>query len=165
AFLDWRKRMKELLPLSYQPLSTILFFGMFLLVAQPRPTACAAAEIRVDAGRRIGAIRAIHGVNGGPICYGGVVDLSPYHKTLGIALTRIHDANWPARDVVDIHAIFPNFSADADSPASYHFAPTDDYLKSILAVGSGVMYRLGESIEHTPRKYYVHKPPDFDQWA
>ena len=50
-------------------------------------------------------------------------------------------------------------------PSSYHFAPTDDYLKSILAVGSGVMYRLGESIEHTPRKYYVHKPPDYDQWA
>jgi hypothetical protein len=80
-------------------------------------------------------------------------------------LTRIHDANWPARDVVDVHAIFPNFGADADSPGSYHFAPTDDYLKSILAVGSGVMYRLGESIEHTPRKHYVHKPPDFDHWA
>jgi len=128
-------------------------------------TSLQAVEIRVDASRKIGAIRAIHGINGGPICYGGVVDLSGYHKTLGIPLTRIHDANWPARDVVDVHAIFPNFSADADSPGSYHFAPTDDYLKSILAVGSGVMYRLGESIEHTPRKYYVHKPPDFDQWA
>ena len=124
-----------------------------------------AGEIHVDASRKIGAIRIIHGINGGPICYGGVVDLSPYHKTLGIPLTRIHDANWPARDVVDVHAVFPNFGADADSPGSYHFAPTDDYLKSILAVGSGVMYRLGESIEHTPRKYYVHEPPDFDHWA
>ena len=124
-----------------------------------------AAEIRVDAGQKTGAIRAIHGINGGPICYGGVVDLSAYHKTLGIPLTRIHDANWPAGNVVDVHAVFPNFSADADAPASYHFAPTDDYLKSILATGSGVMYRLGESIEWTPRKYYVHKPPDFNQWA
>ena len=124
-----------------------------------------AGEIRVDASHKIGAIRIIHGINGGPICYGGVVDLSLYHKTLGIPLTRIHDANWPARDVVDVHAIFPNFGADADSPGSYHFAPTDDYLKSILAVGSGVMYRLGESIEHTPRKFYVHKPADFDHWA
>jgi len=123
------------------------------------------AAIRVDAGRKIGAVRPLHGVNGGPICYGGVVDLSAYHRVLGIPLTRIHDANWPARDVVDVHAIFPDFRADAESPASYRFAPTDDYLKSILATGSKVMYRLGESIEHTPRKYYVHKPPDFEQWA
>jgi len=136
-----------------------------MLAALRCTTACPAAEIRVDAGRKIGVIRAIHGINGGPICYGGVIDLSPYHRTLGIPLTRIHDANWPARNVVDIHAVFPSFSADADSPGSYDFAPTDDYLKSILAVGSGVMYRLGESIEHTPRKYYVHKPPDFDRWA
>ena len=86
-------------------------------------------------------------------------------KPSAFPLTRIHDANWPARDAVDIHAIFPNFTADANSPTNYHFAPTDDYLKSILAVGSGVIYRLGESIEHTSHKYYVHKPPDFDQWA
>ena len=59
----------------------------------------------------------------------------------------------------------PTSTPTPDLPGSYHFAPTDDYLKSILAVGSGVMYRLGESIEHTPRKYYVHKPADFDQWA
>jgi hypothetical protein len=124
-----------------------------------------AATLEVDAGRKTGQIRPIHGINGGPICYGGVVDLSPYHKALGIPMTRIHDANWPARDVVDVHAIFPDFDADPDSPAAYHFAPTDDYLKSILATGSRVMYRLGESIEHTPHKYYVHKPADYDRWA
>ena len=27
------------------------------------------------------------------------------------------------------------------------------------------MYRLGESIEHTPHKYYVHKPADYDRWT
>ncbi len=128
-------------------------------------TSLDSAEIRVDASRKVGVIRAIHGINGGPICYGGVIDLSAYHKILGVPLTRIHDANWPARNVVDVHAIFPNFRADADASGSYVFAPTDDYLKSILAVGSGVMYRLGESIEHTARKYYVHKPADFDQWT
>ena len=150
---------------SCKPLPAIFIVGTVMLAALGQAAVCPAAEIRVDAGRKIGAIRAIHGINGGPICLGGVVDLSPSQKALGIPLTRIHDANWPARDVVDIHAIFPDFSADVDSPGSYHFGPTDDYLKSILAVGSGVMYRLGESIEHTPRKLYVHKPPDFDQWA
>ncbi len=77
-------------------------------------------------------------------------------------MTRIHDANWPAREVVDVHAILPHFGADADSPGNHHFAPTGDYLKSILAVGSGLMYRLGESIEQTAREYHVHKPTDFD---
>jgi len=138
------------------------------LVALPvmsRTGVCRAAEIRVDAGRKIGAIRALHGVNGGPICYGGLVDVSAQQKALGIPLTRNHDANWPARDAIDIHAVFPNFTADAESPENYRFGPTDDYLKSIAAVGSDIVYRLGESIEHTPRKYYVHKPADYDQWA
>ena len=157
--------MKTSLPRSYRPFLTVLFAWTLALAVLSGASVCRAAEIRVDAGRKIGTIRAIHGINGGPICHGGMVDVSPYQKALGIPLTRIHDANWPCRDVVNIHAIFPNFSANADSPRSYHFGPTDDYLKSILAVGSGVMYRLGENIEHTPRKLYVHKPPDFDQWA
>ena len=145
--------------------AAIFLGGLVSLTAFCPGAACPAATIRVDASRSAGAVRAVHGVNGGPVCYGGVVDLSAYHRALGIPLTRIHDANWPARDVVDVHAVFPDFYADAYSPASYRFAPTDDYLKSILAAGSKVMYRLGESIEHTPRKYYVHKPPDFDHWA
>ncbi len=124
-----------------------------------------AAEIRVDAGRAAGTFRAIHGVNGGPICYGGLVDLSKRYQRLGVPMVRVHDSNWPARDVVDIHAIFPNFRANPEEPSNYRFAPTDDYLRSIQAVGAGVVYRLGESIEHTQRQYYVQKPADFEQWA
>ena len=146
---------------TFRTMGTTVFCIGILAV----PCLLRAAALRVDAGHKIGTIRPIHGINGGPICYGNLVDLSPYHRELGIPLTRIHDANWPARDVVDVHAIFPDFRADPDSPASYHFAPTDDYLKSILATGSRVMYRLGESIEHTPRKYYVHKPADYDRWS
>ncbi len=33
-------------------------------------TSMQAGEIRVDASRKIGAIRIIHGINGAPICYG-----------------------------------------------------------------------------------------------
>jgi len=153
-------------PLQFSAsLRAALLATLVALTVMSRTSFCPAAEIRVDAGRKIGAIRALHGVNGGPICYGGLVDVSAQQKALGIPLTRNHDANWPARDAVDIHAIFPNFKADAESPENYRFGPTDDYLKSIAAVGSGIVYRLGESIEHTPRKYYVHKPADYDQWA
>jgi beta-xylosidase len=34
-----------------------------------------------------------------------------------------------------------------------------------VKTGSAVLYRLGESIEHTPRKYRVHPPKDFGKWA
>ena len=54
------------------------------LVALPvmsRTGVCRAAEIRVDAGRKIGAIRALHGVNGGPIWCG--VALALYVAGLG----------------------------------------------------------------------------------
>lgn len=119
----------------------------------------------VDAGRKTGTIRALHGVNGGPLCLGGTVDLSTYHRALGIPATRVHDADWPRGDMVDVHTIFPVFEADAESPASYRFATTDEYLQAITGVGSKVMYRLGESCEVSKARYYVKQPPDFDQWT
>jgi len=121
--------------------------------------------LTVDAGRKTGAIRALHGVNGGPLCLGGTVDLAPYHRALGIPATRVHDANWPRGDVVDVHAIFPVFEADAEEPTNYRFATTDEYLQAITGVGSKVMYRLGESCEVSKARYYVKQPPDFDQWT
>ena len=71
----------------------VVLTGLLVLAASSCAV-CFGVKIRVDAGRKIGAIRAIHGVNGGPICCGSLVDVSPYHQALGIPLTRIHDANW-----------------------------------------------------------------------
>ncbi|HEX2973291.1 MAG TPA: hypothetical protein VHP11_13230, partial [Tepidisphaeraceae bacterium] len=96
---------------------------------------------------------------------GGLVDLSTYHRQLGLPYTRLHDCHWPNPDVVDIHAIFPVFTADPASPENYQFSRTDDYLQAIVNVGSAIVYRLGESIEHTPRKYHVHPPADYNRWA
>ena len=69
-------------------------FAGRLVLAASSCAVCFGVEIRVDAGRKIGAIRAFLGVNGGPICCGNLVDVSPYHQALGIPLTRIRDANW-----------------------------------------------------------------------
>ncbi|MEI6809867.1 MAG: hypothetical protein WCN95_14210 [bacterium] len=129
------------------------------------PAAASSLVIRIDAGRNTGTIRALHGVNGGPLCLGGTVDLSKYHQALGIPSTRVHDAAWPRGDMVDVHTIFPVFEADAESPANYRFATTDEYLQAITGVGSKVMYRLGESCEVSKARYYVKQPPDFDQWT
>jgi hypothetical protein len=34
-----------------------------------------------------------------------------------------------------------------------------------LETGAKIVYRLGESIEHTKKKYYVHPPEDYEKWT
>jgi hypothetical protein len=101
----------------------------------------------------------------GPLCYRGTIDLSAYHKEISVPLTRLHDVVWLNYDAVDISTVFPDFRDDPLDPDNYDFAATDDYMEAIIKVGSGIVYRLGESIEHTPRKYRVNPPSDPGKWA
>src|SRR5205085_9026480 len=78
---------------------------------------------------------------------------------------RLHDCHWPNPDVVDIHAVFPDFDADAELPSSYDFRLTDEYIAATRATGAEIIYRLGESIEHTWIKRFVHPPGNFQKWA
>jgi xylan 1,4-beta-xylosidase len=125
----------------------------------------AGTVVRVDCAQRAGEIRPLHGVNNGPLCYGETVDLSPYFRELAFPLARLHDSDWPNADLVNIHAIFPDMRADPNVPASYRFGRTDDYVKAIVDAGVGIVYRLGENIEHSPRKHFVHPPADPRKWA
>jgi len=84
---------------------------------------------------------------------------------LGIPFTRLHDCYWPNPYVVDIHAVFPDFDADPSRPESYDFRLTDEYLEAVRASGAGIVYRLGESIEHTSVKRFAHPPADAGKWA
>ena len=127
--------------------------------------ASAAAELTVDCSRSEGTVRPLHGVNSGPIHAGEPLDLSAYHRELGVPLTRLHDCHWPNPDVVDIHVLFPDFKADPSRPESYDFSRTDDYLQAILNTGSGIVFRLGESIEHSKKKHHVHPAADAEKWA
>jgi hypothetical protein len=140
-------------------LSALLLIGVLSEVA------LSGAEIQVDFSRTDGVIRPLHGGNNGPLCSGEILDLTAFHRELRLPFTRLHDSAWPYPDIVDIHAIFPDFSADPAVPASYRFGPTDDYLRAITNTGAGIVYRLGESIEHARRKRYVHPPPDPEKWA
>lgn len=128
----------------------------------------ASAEIVVDCAKPIGAIRPLHGVNNGPLDVGGTVDLSAYFREMSFPVVRLHDCHWPNPDVVDIHALFPNPSADPSLPESYDFVRTDAYLKAIVAAGGGrsqIIFRLGESIEHGPDKRRLAPPADPQRWA
>ena len=122
-------------------------------------------ELQVDCSQVTGEIRPLHGGNCGPLQYGELTDLTAYHRELGIPYIRLHDCHWPNPDVVDFHAVFPIPDADPELPASYDFRRTDDYLQAIVNAGSRIVYRLGESIEHSRRKYYVNPPKDYGKWA
>ncbi len=119
----------------------------------------------VDFSRQVGVIRPLHGVNGGPLCYRGMVDLRDYHRQLRLPSTRLHDVVWVNYDAVDISTIFRDFRDDAAVAENYDFRATDDYLTAVKDVGSPIVYRLGESIEHTMTKYRVHPPADLQKWA
>ena len=124
-----------------------------------------AAEVRVDFGKAAGVIRPLHGINKGPISPGGLIDLTAPLRALHLPSARLHDCHWPNPDVVDIHAVFPNFDADPALASSYDFALTDEYLAATRQTGADIVYRLGESIEHTTTKRFVHPPKDFEKWT
>jgi len=137
---------------------SLLSSAIVLSAAQP-------ASIVVDFSKTNGVIRPLHGGNNGPLCSGEIVDLTAFHRDLAMPFVRLHDSAWPYPDIVDIHALFPNPTADPDEPANYRFGPTDDYLRAITNTGAGIVFRLGESIEHARRKRYVHPPADAERWS
>ena len=122
-------------------------------------------SFEVDFAKTNGVLRPLHGVNKGPIAAGGTIDLTARQQELGIPFTRLHDCLWPHPDVVDIHAIFRNPSADPEMASGYDFALTDEYLAAVHRTGAKIVYRLGESIEHMATKRFVHPPEDFNKWA
>ena len=139
--------------------------GVLVGVASVGAAAGGEAVFRVDASRPAGTIRPLHGVNNGPLNQGETIDLSDGYRRLGIPLVRLHDSEWPAGDVVDIRAVFPDLRADANDPASYQFTRTDTYVKAVISAGAKVVYRLGESIEHARPKVRVVPPADFAKWT
>ncbi len=130
-------------------------------------TRCLAEEavLNVDFSIHAGKIRALHGINKGPLAPGGLIDVSKEQKELGIPSTRLHDCGWPNPYVVDHHVVFPRPEADPSLPESYDFRLTDEYIAAVRSTGAEPAYRLGESIEHTSVKRYVHPPTDMKKWA
>ncbi|MCL1857067.1 MAG: hypothetical protein FWF84_05460, partial [Kiritimatiellaeota bacterium] len=121
--------------------------------------------VKVDVATKAGAFKPVNGIDNGPVCFGSLIDSSPYFKQAGFPYCRLHDTNYPHPREVDIPTIFKDFSADENDPKSYDFRATDVYLKEIADTGAGIIYRLGVSIEHPKLKYFIDPPSDFDKWA
>ena len=122
-------------------------------------------RIEVDFSREHGRIKAIHGVNGGPLSYGENPDLGNWFKEAGFATVRTHDCHWPSPDVIDIHTIFPLEHLDPNDPKNYVFAKTDAYIAGILKTGAKVVFRLGESIEIKGTGFHIAPPKDMKKFA
>ena len=112
------------------------------------------ANITITTKEIVGRIKPMHAVNNGPI-------IARQDQTRGndvayaaakIPYARTHDSSflstYGGEHTVDIQAIFPNFDADVNDPASYDFVVTDHYLRQFQSVGTKVHYRLDTKIEH-----------------
>ena len=128
--------------------------------------------VSVNFAKPVGAMKPMHAVNNGPV-YKFASDQRitnlPAYQAAGIPFARTHDAafekNYGGEHTVDVIAIFPDFDKDPEDPASYDFCLTDEYLKVIRLAGTEPFFRLGNKIEHWPKKYGTLPPRDFKKWA
>lgn len=131
------------------------------------------AEIVVDVGAIIGPIKPMNAVNNGPRLKSPAGDQKRGNfnefRAARIPYARTHDSNlssaYGAPHTVDVGAIFPDFNADENNPQNYDFVCTDHYLDTIRRAGTEVFFRLGQSIEHGPKKYGSLPPMDYAKWA
>ncbi len=90
------------------------------------------------------------------------------YKAARIPYSRNHDSNigvYGGPFAHDISAIFPNFDANPEDPASYDFACTDESILVTHDAGTKTFYRLGQTIEHQIKKHNTLPPKDFKKWA
>ena len=132
----------------------------------------AKASVTVDMETELGPVRLMNAVNGGPAVKkpGGDQKKGNFedYKAARIPFARIHDCiNGVSggAHACDIDAIFPDFDADENDPRNYDFVFTDHYLDNMKRAGTEVFFRLGQTIEHGPKKYGVLPPKDFAKWA
>ncbi|MHA1113672.1 MAG: GH39 family glycosyl hydrolase, partial [Alphaproteobacteria bacterium] len=127
--------------------------------APGKPYGQGVKQLEVDCAKAAGEIRSLLGVNRGPLSFPRrsgektVSHLESY-RTLGIDFIRTHDFYGPT----DWHVIFPDWSADADDPASYDFQSSDVRIKAICENGFRCLYRLGTSWKGR-RTQPINDPP------
>ena len=128
--------------------------------------------ITVNLSSAIGPIKPMNAVNNGPVVPPVLGDQPrgnfEEYRAARIPFARTHDSvrcvSGGAR-TCDISAVFPDFAADENDPRNYDFVFTDHYLDAIRRAGTQVFFRLGQSIEHGPKKYGVLPPKDYAKWA
>ena len=122
-------------------------------------------ELKLYPEKILERIKPLHGVGNGPLSRGNSNDISRFYKIISPPYARLHDTNFPESREVDIHTIFTDFSKDPDDPDNYDFFLTDKYLKSIIDLGTNIIYRLSETIATNDKRIYVKPPNDYKKYA
>ena len=153
-------------------LGTILAAAAGLALPLQAAEPAATLSVTVDLAKEIGPVKPMHAVNNGPSVKkpGGDQKCGNFedYAAARLPFARTHDSiNCVAggAHTCDINAIFPHFDADENDPGNYDFVFTDHYLDNIRRAGTEVFFRLGQTIEHGPKKYGVLPPRDFAKWA
>ena len=120
--------------------------------------------ITVDFAKKEGKIKALTGLDMGSVLF-DCCDIAEFPSELSemsIPAVRVSDTESPygKNQYVDVHCIFPDFSADELLPESYNFTETDKYLSKIKETGAEIIFRLGESLDPYVRKLFVKTPAD-----
>ncbi len=135
--------------------------------AKKRKIRNAVAKIKLDFSKSVNRkIKPLHGINNSPLVYNGNL---PELTDAGIPYVRLHDTGgaFGGTYLVDVPNLFPDFDADPDDPASYEFAFTDSYLRTLDASKLKVFFRLGVTIEnnYNIKPLRIHPPKNFEKWA
>ena len=130
------------------------------------------AVVTVLPERGLGPVKPMNAVNNGPRVTppggGQLRENFPEYRAARIPYARFHDSVNSVCDqarAVDVNVVFPDFAADENDPKNYDFVLTDHLLDTLVRAGTRVFYRLGQTIEHGPKKYGVLPPKDPAKWA
>lgn len=115
--------------------------------------------MHIDLNECIGGFKPVNGIS----CYNSS-DPNEFFKH-GFPSVRLHDQDGARPFVVDIAAVFPFFGANELDEASYDFRDTDRIIGDLVKNGVEIIYRLGNTIDHTPFPRLSKVPDDFGKWA
>ena len=128
-------------------------------------------EVLVDPAEELGPVKPLNGVNNAPLKPRSDQTRSCWDEfaALKVASVRTHDMGgcfeYGGQHAGDITALFPDFDADENDPKSYDFVLTDWVLGQWRETGAEILFRLGQTIEHWPKKYGTVPPKDYAKWA
>ena len=140
-----------------------LFIATMLLLLTGGGALRAQAVVSVDPAAVVGSVKPMNAGNNGP------TDMTmESYEALRVPYARTHDTPLGMAyggHCIDINQVFPDFSANVNSPKSYDFTNSDVVLLDMQKAGTKPFYRLGQSIEHQTKKYGIYPPKDYKKWA